>query len=102
MKYPDMDPRASDLVGRITYLKTVTDDADQISRVLQKFAAENLRTNPALSGYLHRLFVVTREFVDAMRLNMQNMPQSLREHAPASTHQRIRLATGNDRLRCIR
>ena len=102
MQYDNSDARAHDLSGRIRYLETVVNDADQISRVLQKFATEKSRSDPALSGYLHRLFVVTREFVDAMRLNTQNMPQSLREHAPASTHQRIRPATGNDRLRCIR
>jgi hypothetical protein len=60
MQYHHSDPRAHDPVGRIAWLRTIADEADMISRVLEQHARET--DNKEIAAYLARLATATRDF----------------------------------------
>jgi hypothetical protein len=61
-QYAKDDPRNTDIVGRLAYLKVLVDDADAISRVLENHART---ADQVLRAGLLRFSIVARDFATA-------------------------------------
>ncbi len=77
-KYPDGDPRADDLEGRIALLETMAFDADRVAGCLEKIAHEN-RADSELHAYLRRLGTCCRDFHGQVAAITASVSPSLRE-----------------------
>ncbi len=74
MKYPDGDPRASDLADRIAYVKSVMiPDSDRLSHAFEKFAKDNT-ADPVLHSRCRRLATTLRDFCTHMQQSFAVMP----------------------------
>ena len=73
MKYPDGDPRASDLADRIEFIRsTMLPDSDRLANAFEKFAKDT--ADPVLHSRCRRLASALRDFCTHMQQSCAAMP----------------------------